>query len=355
MNKKQVLRTAFVSVLLFSAVAGTQVVKVTKTNFLLPFPSPPPPLIISIQSPIGGGRYLQDSVSLAFTVKIPSYPGYDFVYPHGDMQSITYSLDGQSREYIDTVPEISREQQYSVIVKELSEGWHNIMVTASCEHLSKGSALVIFLVDAVPPKISVLSPQNKTYPVTDVPLNFNLSELAKWIGYSLDGQTNLTITGNTTLPELSDGSHSLTVYANDTVGRFGTSETIYFSVDTVLPRISFLSPQNKTYYKANITLSFTLEEAVSWIAYSLDGQENVTIKGNVTLTGLSNSSHSLTVYAKDTAGNTGTSETIYFSITQQEPFPTLIAATTVIVAIAVIGAALLIYFVKARKARGKTE
>ena len=40
----------------------------------------------------------------------------------------------------------------------------------------------------------------------------------------------MTITGDTTLPELSYGSHSLTVYANDTVGRFGASETVYFSI-----------------------------------------------------------------------------------------------------------------------------
>jgi hypothetical protein len=40
----------------------------------------------------------------------------------------------------------------------------------------------------------------------------------------------MTITGNTTLSGLSDGFHSLTVYANDNIGRFGASETLYFSI-----------------------------------------------------------------------------------------------------------------------------
>jgi hypothetical protein len=120
--------------------------------------------------------------------------------------------------------------RYSTVVKGLSEGWHKITVTASCEYLSEGSAFVMFMVDTVAPSIAVLSPRNKTYIITEVPLNFNMSEAAKWISYNLDGQKNTTITGNITLPELSFGSHNLTVYANDTVGHLGTSETVYFTI-----------------------------------------------------------------------------------------------------------------------------
>jgi N-acetylneuraminic acid mutarotase len=86
--------------------------------------------------------------------------------------------------------------------------------------------------DTTPPTISFVSPENETYTVTDVPLTFTVSEPTSWIGYSLDGQAIVTIAGNTTLTGLSDGSHSLTVYANDTYGNTGTSETIYFSIKT---------------------------------------------------------------------------------------------------------------------------
>ena len=81
-----------------------------------------------------------------------------------------------------------------------------------------------------PPTISVVSPENKTYTVSNVSLTFAVSETPSWIGYSLDGQANVTITGNTPLTGLSDGSYSLIVYAKDTAGNTGTSETIYFSV-----------------------------------------------------------------------------------------------------------------------------
>jgi len=86
--------------------------------------------------------------------------------------------------------------------------------------------------DTTPPTIFIVSPQNKTYPVNDVSLTFTVNDSISWIGYSLDGQANVTITGNIILSELSDGSHSLIVYANDAAENTGASEIIYFSIDT---------------------------------------------------------------------------------------------------------------------------
>jgi len=78
-------------------------------------------------------------------------------------------------------------------------------------------------------------------------LIFTVDELTSWIGYSVDGQANVTTLGNTTLSGLRDGTHNLVVYANDTVGNMGTSSTVYFMVDTVAPNIGILSPENRTY------------------------------------------------------------------------------------------------------------
>jgi hypothetical protein len=205
--------------------------------------------------------------------------------------------------------------------------------------------------DTKPPVISVISPENKTYAVTNVSLTFTVNETTSWIGFSLDEQPTATISGNTTLTGLSDETHSLTVYATDRFANTGSSEMVYFTVDTALPSISILSPENKTYDTTDTPLTFTVNETTSWMGYSLDGQANVTVTGNTTLTGLSDGSHRLKVHAKDTAGNTGASETIYFSI---EPFPyTLVVAA--IVLIAVIGVGLLLYFVKVKKTTGKAE
>jgi len=86
--------------------------------------------------------------------------------------------------------------------------------------------------DTTPPTISIISPENKTYAVSDVPLTFTVNESTSWIGYSLDGQSNVTITGNTTLPGLSDGTYSLVVYAKDLIGNEGSSEMVYFTIQS---------------------------------------------------------------------------------------------------------------------------
>jgi hypothetical protein len=93
-----------------------------------------------------------------------------------------------------------------------------------------------------------------------------------------------------------------------------------------------------------------VNEPVSKISYVLDGQENVTVAGNTTLIGLAYGMHNLTVYTTDAYGNTGTSETITFTIAkpelQSEPFPIVpVVAASAVVAFAAV-AGLLVYFKK---------
>jgi parallel beta-helix repeat protein len=199
--------------------------------------------------------------------------------------------------------------------------------------------------DTTPPAIVIVSPENKSYPLSNVSLTFTVNETIFRMAYSLDWQSNVVITENTTLTELPEGSHSIIVYASDSFGNTGASNTTLFTIDISPPSISILSPENKTYDKTDVPLTFALNEPASWMAYSLDGQTNVTIAGNVTLAVLPEGSHNIVVYANDTAGNAGASKIVYFNI---EPFPTTLIAA-VIVIIVIVGAALLIYFTKVKK------
>jgi hypothetical protein len=51
-----------------------------------------------------------------------------------------------------------------------------------------------------------------------------------WTGYSLDGKDSVTIAGNTTLTDLANGAHNITVYATGDVRNVGASETVRFTV-----------------------------------------------------------------------------------------------------------------------------
>lgn len=96
-------------------------------------------------------------------------------------------------------------------------------------------------------EVSVLSPENRTYQHNDVPLIITVSKPVSWMSYSLDGQMNVTLNSNTTLVGLSEGSHSIIVYAYETDGNISRSEKVYFTIDTKPPNVQILSPENKTY------------------------------------------------------------------------------------------------------------
>lgn len=84
--------------------------------------------------------------------------------------------------------------------------------------------------DTVPPHVVIVSPENRVYNQSDVPLTFLIYEAPSSISYSLNGQDNVTITGNTTLNGLPNGNHNLTVYVTDRSGNTGVSEITHFTV-----------------------------------------------------------------------------------------------------------------------------
>jgi len=233
--KKTALVLTLISVLLVSAVAGTQFL-ITALAQMYPLPSEllnPPK--VTITSPINQTVYTENDLPLTITIYAPWMSEY-----RARVTSILYRLD-----YMGPFPfnvELGPETSYSILLQDLREGNRNITVTVVIRgdyrpvpwavdfFLLEGSSTVYFTVDTVPPTISIVSPENRIYNTTDIPLNFTVSEPFSWAGYSLNGQKNATIAGNTTLTGLSDGSHNLRVYANDTAGNMGYSETVYFSI-----------------------------------------------------------------------------------------------------------------------------
>ncbi len=79
-------------------------------------------------------------------------------------------------------------------------------------------------------RVSVLSPQNKTYDMSDVPLLFDTHETLTQIWYSLDGKDEIMVSRNTTLTGLSNGHHNVTFYAMDAAGKTVALETAAFTI-----------------------------------------------------------------------------------------------------------------------------
>ena len=252
MEKKPLLTIAFISVLLLSAVAGTQFVNlgranpyirdVVKEGEISPPDGTKPPTIL-ILSPKNNTVYASNTVSFTFNVSMPenevplhiSEIYYTASWQHDASLQLRKVPVGQGSIDLTDIPEGPRWLEvYAVATGFAYETRHEVKgifyTTYYVGYKISSSSVVNFTIDTTPPSISVLTMKNRTYDTSDVPLSFTVNEPVSQISYSLDGQDNVTIAGDTILTGLSDGEHNLTVYATDVAGNIGASETITFTV-----------------------------------------------------------------------------------------------------------------------------
>ncbi len=105
--------------------------------------------------------------------------------------------------------------------------------------------------------------------------------------------------------------------------------------DTQPPVITVSSPESKTYDHEDVQLMIFVDEPVSWIAYSLDGEPAVTITQNTTLSGLAVGVHDLQVSAQDLLGLVGSSATIHFTVAARFPIESVAAGVIIFIVIVV--------------------
>jgi hypothetical protein len=157
---------------------------------------------------------------------------------------------------------------------------------------------------------------------------------------------------------LPDGEYSVVItawggggYAEGlTAYSFGmtTISVINFTIATP-PEVSVLSPKNETYASSDVPLKLAVDKSFSRISYVLDYQDNITINGNVTLTGLSDGVHNVTVHVWDAAGNIGSSETVIFIVDTPESFLAVSVSVVSVASVVTVGAGLLLYRKKRRR------
>ena len=214
--------------LLCSAVAGTQFVRLSTANFIQ--------FGWGVLSP-ESKTYSVKTVPLI--IRCTVYPYYEKWYGISkEIVEIFYSIDERANV---TVPitfsrgegdAIYADEIYAAetVLSGLSDGSHKVVAYAKDQNGEVYARERAFKVDTTVPEISVFSLANKTYNACDLPLNFTVNESVWNIKYSLDGEKNVNIEGNTTLFGLSYGEHNVTVYASDYVGNIGASETIAFTI-----------------------------------------------------------------------------------------------------------------------------
>jgi hypothetical protein len=283
-ENKEVFPAVFISVLLMSVVAGTYFVSLARGNpfayesvpGLVSPPSDVSPPSISLIFPKNDTIYVSNNVTLTFEVNVvvPTLP--ELFYCYVDLSEVYYKaswlrnvtyLNVEAVGNSDKGERFFSEENYAkwntywaITGYEFSQTFHVNLTgvprgTQSLKIfavLSGGrqtgmnektlriytgryelgsSSMVTFTVDSP----SVLSPQNTTYTSRNVPLLFSAHESAKQVAYSIDGHDKVSINGNTTLTNLPNGDHNVTLYLTDINGNTGTSETQYFGVAEPFP------------------------------------------------------------------------------------------------------------------------
>jgi hypothetical protein len=181
------------------------------------------------------------------------------------------------------------------------------------------NATVVPPVDSIPPLVSIISPTNVSYNVSNIIFNVSLNELGI-VAFSLDnGITNYSMTStdnlhfNYSANGLADGSYRFRVYASDFAGNNNNSESRVFLVNTSTPDTtapgSVLNLINISSTNTSITWNWTNPNDFDFNG-TLVYIDNVFVvklspnTHNYTGTGFSaNSSHSITINTIDLTGN----------------------------------------------------
>ncbi len=192
-------------------------------------------LNVNVVSPQNNRTYPQ-TVSVAFmytsstgsSIELQS-PEYSYVLDKKEVVAFSLEFNGSA---------------YSTTLSGLSNGVHNLTIRVTTwQEIGEWkipsyegySSAVTFTIDAIRPRVKILSPEPSLYIASDVTLTFTLSEPASQMVYCLDDMKNVSITSNATLASLSSGRHTLVLYASDEAGNTGASEKATFDVNIPTP------------------------------------------------------------------------------------------------------------------------
>lgn len=294
MERKLLIAAITISVLLFLAVGGTELVNLGRAN---PYtnsqysgetgapPSAKSP-VVSIFSPENNKMYSTNSVTLAFNATVEEFSEGGYTSP-----LITGMRIDESHYTADWLQNSTQIELATYLDPE--ESYNSVSVSMNLTGIPDGNHVIRIYVSA---KGTIVDPFH-------------------WYTFKRAGYSRVN-----------------------------------FTIDTSSPRVSVFPIINKTYAESElreIPLTFTVNESTSKISYVLDGRDDVTIDGNTTLSGLSYGVHNVTVFAWDNTGNVGSSEIIWFSVA--EAFPTVTVAAASVATIAFTGTGLLVYFKKRKR------
>jgi hypothetical protein len=237
-RKVALLATLVISLCLIISFAAP-VLRVVQAN---PIYTPGMLTAAIIESPKNGRTYTTNTIPITIITGDHQCPSNGY-----------YSLDGGQEIKINENPH-GGDSTFKTTV-HLVDGRHTIHVRT--ETLGSACATTTFSVNTTLPFVTIISPENKVYNTSTIPLHFSLitepflNEYdVNQVIYNLDDQGNNTVRILTPSPpqfpeeltwyplaNLTDGPHNVIVYAQDDIGN-GFSAQVRFEVNTANPTVT---------------------------------------------------------------------------------------------------------------------
>jgi MYXO-CTERM domain-containing protein len=187
----------------------------------------------------------------------------------------------------------------------LTDGTYTFrVVAADAAGNTSAAASYSWRVDTTPPDTSIASGPALTSPSSTASFTITSDDASASFECSLDGAAYGACPPGPTYTGLADGNHVLGVRARDAAGNVDpTPATWLWTVDTVAPDTSLTAGPKAQSNSASPTFTASSNETSVTYECSLDGASFSACPPGITLSGVTEGSHTLAVRAKDAAGN----------------------------------------------------
>jgi hypothetical protein len=233
----------------------------------------------------------------------------------GDFSSNIMSLINVSTEKKDYAWDITSLVQgwvnesyenYGLIVMDILDGANQKSLTSSdgTNSTNHPKLAITYIEDMVSPNLTIISPTNKNYTTSSVLVNISAQDANLQSIWFYSGGANITYTPPVYY-NFSQGTNTLMAYANDSLGNLNSS-SVTFYVDSLVPLLSIVSPQNGSTYGTNtsLQLNYTVNDVnLQSCWWNIDsGGNNSIVCGQNTTFDASGGLHTISIYANDSYG-----------------------------------------------------
>ncbi|MBJ7458093.1 MAG: hypothetical protein JHD02_02780 [Thermoleophilaceae bacterium] len=207
----------------------------------------------------------------------------------------------------------------------LGDGSHTVTVSHTDTGGKIGDAAVTFTVDTTAPGAANITDAPGTPLASDeATFAFSGDEIDGYFSCSLDGAAAAPCPSQINYTGLAEGPHDFAVRQVDRAGNTGPSDTHSWTVDTTPPAAPSVTGPNPLTNNRESTVSFNASGDTVSMFCSLDGGSfTACLTSPLSLGDLPDGSHSFTVQARDSAGNSSSTSVTWVVDTGAPGAPTI--------------------------------